>query len=1045
MKTPFYLSWHIPVIFLISSLIFILDLKTRLGIADYIFYFIPVVLTVLQRKSLLSYLTALYCSFLIIMGYFFSPEGNILETAAQMNRAFAVITLWSVAYMAGRIIQTRNDMDDRNWLRTTIADLATKIRGEKDPKEIGVESLNFIASNVQCQVGAIYLRKTEATVLDYLAGHAISQTSSHLPQRVAFGDGLVGQVAQTKTPVTLKSVPADYVKVSSALGETVPSYLQVLPLMADDDVIGVIELGFLERPRDIETEFTQDLASVLAVSLRSALYKATLSELLGQAQQYAEELQSQQEELRVNNEELEQQSKALKEAAAKLESQQAELEQSNQHLEEQTQQLEFQKTNLDEKNRDLVEAQRRLIEKTKDLELSGKYKSEFLANMSHELRTPLNSSLILARLLADNKPRNLTEEQVRYAEIIHSAGTDLLNLINDILDLSKVEAGKLSILPEPVKIAHVIEGLAKTFLGQSKSKGISLETKIHENTPNEIVTDRLRLEQILKNFIANAFKFTEKGTVRIEACLTPEGVAFDIIDTGIGIPEDKLGIIFEAFRQADGTTNRKYGGSGLGLSISRQLARLLGGEIKVKSVPGQGSTFRLMIPQMLTPKEVLEANVNPKLPKHGEATPKSVASPTTSPFQIKFAFDDDRYEIDNFARKILIIEDDENFARILYDLAHEMNFGAIVASTAEEGISVAQTYSPHAIILDVRLPDHNGLMVLDQLKRHPETRHIPVHVVSGQDFARSALEMGAAGFMLKPVKREQLKMAFSDFTKTMQEKVKHVLLVEDDEVQLEHVMRIISDPTIEVDAVKTATDALERLSKATYDCMIMDLSLPDISGDELLTRLSAENSTYSFPPVIVYTARDLLPEEEERLRMHTGSIIIKGARSPERLLSEVTLFLHRVESELPPERQKMLKDLRNREKTLEDRKVLVVDDDVRNVFALTSTLESFGAKIEIARNGKEALDRINQVKDIEIILMDIMMPEMDGYEATRRIRGMEEFKDVPIIALTAKAMKDDQEKCLAAGANDYMAKPVQTDRLLSLIRVWLPTRRRFLD
>ncbi len=791
-------------------------------------------------------------------------------------------------------------------------------------------------------------------------------------------------------------------------------------------------------PHELVKDFLELIAESSAIGLRSAQHKSKLADLLAETQQFAEELQAQQEELRVANEELEQQTRALKESHQKLENQQAEMEQTNQQLEEQAQILEHQKITLDERNRDLTGAQRTLEEKAKELQKSGQYKSEFLANMSHELRTPLNSTLILAKLLGDNKPGNLNAEQVKYAQIIYNSGQDLLNLINDILDLSKVEAGKMTLNPEHVLVRQVTKNLEGTFLPIAKEKGLEFKVHIDDDVPLSFTTDRQRLEQVLRNFLSNAFKFTSKGGISLHIFHSLRGLNFSVADTGVGIQPEQQKIIFEAFRQADGTISRKFGGTGLGLSISKELARVLGGHIDVSSTQGEGSTFTLTLP--------LEFGTTPDIPVQVEIKPHVPAKEPTKPEVPKaFSFLDDRDQIQNFNRKMLIIEDDEPFAKILFDLAHEMKFGALVTSSGHEGIELAEKHLPHAIALDINLPDHSGMIVLDHLKMQPKTRHIPVHVISSEDFSRSALEMGAAGYMLKPVKREKLHSAFKNMTSHMEQKTRSVLVIEDDQVQRQNIIELIQDKEVKVDAVTSSEEALEKLKSKTYDCMIMDLSLPGMSGYDLLSQISNENSVYSFPPVIVYTARDLTREEEVKLRLYSGSIIIKGAKSPERLLSEVTLFLHRVETELPPERQKMLRELRNRDKNLEGRTILVVDDDVRNIFALTSALENQGAKIESARNGKEALLKLGQHADIDLVLMDIMMPEMDGYEAMRHIRQDKKLKELPIISLTAKAMKDDKEKCLEAGANDYLAKPIQMDKLLSLLRVWLPSNNKFLQ
>ncbi|MBU2282677.1 MAG: response regulator, partial [Gammaproteobacteria bacterium] len=660
------------------------------------------------------------------------------------------------------------------------------------------------------------------------------------------------------------------------------------------------------------------------------------------------------------------------------------------------------------------------------------------------LRTPLNSSLILSKLLADNPHGNLQEDQVQFARSIYSAGNDLLNLINDILDISKVEAGKLDVHPELLILTRLVDGLKSLFLAQALEKTLQFDVQLDESVPSSLFTDRQRLEQILKNLLSNAFKFTEKGSVELRVTRRDDQqIAFAVRDSGIGIPADQQDVIFEAFRQADGTTNRRYGGTGLGLSISRELAQLLGGTIEVSSEPGAGSVFTLIIPENYSAPvaeqepEPLPAPINIQAALAPVATPiAATPRPVLEQAQGVASLTDDRERFP-FERSVLVIEDEPQFAGILRDLAHELKYSCLIAQNADHGFDTAVQYRPDAILLDMRLPDHSGLTVLERLKENPITRHIPVHIVSVEDRKEAAMQMGAIGYATKPTTREDLKAVFGRFEEKLAQKVKRILLVEDDARQRESVSRLIEDTDIEITAVEFGQQALELLRTTVFDCMIIDLKLPDMDGHELLERMAREDIC-SFPPVIVYTGRNLTRDEEAALMKYSRSIIIKGARSPERLLDEVTLFLHKVESDMPPERQKMLKSVRSREKAFEGRKILVVDDDVRNVFALTSALEQKGALIEIARNGHEAIAQLQNVGDIDLVLMDIMMPEMDGFTAMQEIRKDPRFAKLPIIAVTAKAMKDDQDRCLRSGANDYLAKPIDLDRLFSLIRVWLP-------
>jgi len=869
--------------------------------------------------------------------------------------------------------------------------------------------------------------------------------------------GLTRQALREKSVMTISDVPADYFPVTSGLGGSRPRHLVIAPTSVDGVANAVLELGFFRAVSPHDLELLRLIAEPIGVALRTAQFRKKLALLLEETQQQATELQAQQEELRVSNEELEEQSRALKESAVRLEAQQAELEETNTQLETQADVLQAQKDHLER-------AQLELTAHSAELARANQVKSEFLANMSHELRTPLNSALILSKLLADNRNGNLTAEQVTFAETIYGANTDLLTLINDILDLSKIEAGKVEVHLEKLSLRSMIEQLRRTFDPLAAQKGLRFETSLADENGDgdEIVSDGQRLQQVLKNLVSNAVKFTESGTVRlaVDARKSSDGVPlvrFCVIDSGVGIAPEHQNVIFEAFRQGDGSTHRKYGGTGLGLSISRELARLLGGDVTLQSEPGLGSTFTLTVPRLLgepgttattRPASAAPAASAPVAP--APSSPASSFAPAPArPLAMAEAgpvaklVDDDRDLIGPGDRVILVVEDDAAFASILVGLGRERGFKVVAVPTADDGIAATRTHQPVGILLDVKLPDHSGLTVLERLKRNPVTRHVPVHMISLEDHTQQALELGAVGYTLKPVKREELLRALEHMEQKLAQKIGRVLVVEDDESQRMAIEALLGGDDVSITAVPTATAALEALHTSTFDCMVVDLTLPDLSGYQLLERM-ADDERYSHPPVIVYTGRSLTRDEEQRLSQYSRSIIIKGARSPERLLDEVTLFLHHVEAKLPADRQRMLREARNRDAAFEGRRILLAEDDVRNVFALSRVLEPLGAKMEIARNGKEALaalDKLGSAEQraggIDVVLMDIMMPEMDGIAAMRAIRARPEWQNLPIIALTAKAMKDDQQKCFEAGASDYMAKPIDVEKLLSLLRVWM--------
>jgi len=934
------------------------------------------------------------------------------------------------------LYEIKDELEQQAWQRTGQAQLSERCVGQTALPILGRAALDFLAQYIGVAVAVLYIRDREGSPLRPVAAYGFDLEIAKPEASSGSRESLVEQAVFSNRMIRLDEIPDHYLKVNSGLGNASPRSIVFLPTHHEGKLNGVLELGFLQPPQPHELEFLTLVAPNIGNTVELALHRHRLQAALEETQQLNEELNVQQEELRSSNEELEEQARVLEESQSLLENQKAELEQNNEKLAEQA-------LLLDQRNLSLQTIQAELEERARDLQRASKYKSDFLANMSHELRTPLNSSMILAKLLADNQKENLDEEQVQFAQSIYSSGNDLLNLINDILDISKVEAGQLELVPEEVDLSQILNGLKMTFEPIAAQKQLQLDITAAANSPRSIVTDPLRLEQILKNLLSNAVKFTDAGEVQLTLTQGENGgVIFEVKDSGIGIALDQQKIIFEAFQQADGGINRRYGGTGLGLSISRDLAALLGGSITVKSQPGEGSTFSLLLPARIPtadtppPRSAVTVQEQPE-------TVAQVAAPAPQQQKSKGAFADDRNDYVAHARTVLVIEDDVPFARILYGLAHELRYQCLVALNATEGLQLAHDFIPDAVLLDIGLPDISGISVLQKLKISPETRHIPVHIISANERAEATLQLGALGYVVKPTTRERLLEVFQTVERKLTQKTKQVLVVEDDKTQREAIVHLIADEDVKITAVALGEEALALLRTTIFDCMIIDLKLPDMHGHELLQRMSMEEVS-SFPPVIVYTGRNLTRDEEHELLRYSRSIIIKGARSPERLLDEVTLFLHKVESELSVERQNMLKVARGRDRVLDGRRILVVDDDARNVFALTGALEQKGAIVEIARNGYEAIDQLDQIADIDLVLMDIMMPGMDGLEAMRRIRSDARFTSLPIIAITAKAMKDDQEQCLAAGASDYMAKPIDLDRLYSLLRVWMPSLERLL-
>ncbi|MBH1404523.1 response regulator [Stenotrophomonas maltophilia] len=1004
-----------------------LELVVPLGYAVWLAYFLAVGVTVFQRSARAPFIVAVLACVLLVIGFNIAPASSN-SAFSLVNRSIGGCAFLMIALIVSRAIQARRDAMRALWLQEAENAVAMSLRGDLGPEQIAEAAATSLGAQLQADVAAVY--RLEGGRLQLTGGLALP---SGMPASLALQEGVAGQVARDERIRHLHGGDDSVLELQTSLGRLPVRERILAPISSDGAVVGIVELGRTragEQDR-LDVELLERCAETIGMALRASLLRAQLVVLLEESQRQGEELQAQQEELRVANEELEEQSRSLLQSQSHLEEQQAELEQSNVQLEERTHELEAQKQAL-------LVAQSQLVRNSNELAATSRYKSEFLANMSHELRTPLNSSLILAKLLADNKDGTLTEEQVKYARAILSSNNDLLALINDILDLSRIEAGHVELADEVVVTDSVLQRLRETFEPMARQKGLALQIEADALAPSQLVVDSQRLQQILKNLLANAVKFTEHGKVSLHVRAGGQGrIRFEVCDSGIGIAREQLQVIFEAFRQADGSTRRRYGGTGLGLSISRDLAERMGGSIQVDSEPGRGSCFILELPLQGAPaSSATDISAAPVAAPATAAVPAmpvpataAVAPTTTVP-----SVADDRGRRQRAGRLILAVEDDATFAEALVALAHELDFDCVVAGTAEEALTLASELRPNGILLDIGLPDVSGLSVLERLKRNPDTRHIPVHVVSAMDRSQVARELGAIGFAIKPTTRERLVSAIEQLEQTSQRDVRRLLIVEDDSELRHNLELLLGRDQLQIVAVGTLAGALEQLSTVTFDCMVMDLSLPDGSGYDLLEHM-AGNDDVGFPPVIVYTGRALGREEEQRLRRYSKSIIIKGARSPERLLDEVTLFLHSVEASLPTDQQRLLREARRRDTVLDGRTVLLAEDDVRNIFALSSVLEPLGVTLEIARNGQEAVDRLAE-RDVDLVLMDIMMPEKDGLAAMREIRAQRHLQDLPIIALTAKAMPDDRERCLQAGANDYIAKPIDVDKLVSLCRVW---------
>ncbi|MDR3601724.1 MAG: response regulator [Desulfosporosinus sp.] len=969
-----------------------------------------------------------------------------------------------------QIIMTENK--NQSWLKTGQTELNEIIRGDQELRVLGNKIITYLAKYLNAQIGAIYL-STEENILKMMGSYAYTRRKN-LSNEIIVGEGLVGQAALERQTIVISNVPDDYLKIHSGTFESVPRNIIVTPCVYNDKVKCVLELGSLQEITDIQQEFIELIGESIAIAIHSMEARSKMHTLLDKTLEQTEELQVQQEELRQSNEELEEQAKALKESEARLQAQQEELRQSNEELEEQaralkeseaslnaqqeelrvineeleerTKSLELQKNDVSIKNQHLESAQKEIEDKAKDLQVASKYKSEFLANVSHELRTPLNSILVLSQLLANKTDHSpLTDKQLEFAKTIFSSGTDLLKLINDVLDLSKIEAGKMEVNYENMSLEEFLDYVERTFRQIAMDKGLGFTINLDNELPESISTDTQRVQQIINNLVSNAFKFTKEGGVTINVGRPNQAdfpkldidygnsISIAISDTGIGIPAEKQLFIFEAFRQSDGTTSREYGGTGLGLSISRELAQLLGGTIALKSEEGKGSTFTLILPAKLDiPKEFEQKQIVAAIEQTGQETedPAKLIAGTKSDIDSK-----ENGSIINLSDKmLLIIDDDQNFSSILADLAHEKGFTCLTSNDGETGIQLAIKYKPKAVLLDIGLPGISGWEVIEELRNHPETKNIPVHIISGHENTTDERERGIVGYLRKPVSVEKINDLFQRLEGLEEKALKKLLIIASDEFQKTVIAEVIGNKGIAVSTVDTGQEAYNLLKTERFDCIIFDINLSDMSGYELLTKLREEKDQV---PIIIYIDKDYITDEEGPLQDYGESIIIKGSRSMERLVAEASLFLHGVDSKITDKRHKVTKKYQDKEASLKDKKVLIVDDDMRNVFALTSALEEKNMTVIVGKNGREGIDRLHQNQDVDLILMDIMMPEMDGYAAMKEIRKEEKFRKIPIIALTAKAMKEDKNKCIEAGANDYLTKPIELDKLISLLRVWL--------
>ena len=918
-------------------------------------------------------------------------------------------------------------LENKEWQQAGVASLNDKMVGEKTVQQLTSDILENIVEHIDSQVAAFYL--LEHKELRLVSSFALAE--NHAKVRVKIGEGLAGQVADSQKLMVLNDIPQDDLTISFTAGSTVPRHVVAVPVHRDRTLIGVMEFGSLTTFTEKQIEFLRSVAHNIGIAIHVSQNRKKLQEFLEETQAQAEELQAQHSELEGLNAELEAQSQKIQTSEEELRVQQEELLQSNQELEERTSLLEEKNQMIQERNRDIQQ-------KAEQLEQSTKYKSEFLANMSHELRTPLNSILLLSKLMSENN--DLDKEYIEYAEVIQSSGQGLLGLIDEILDLSKIEAGKMKLEFADVNVTEVATDMRSLFNPLARNKQLQLLVEVDEDVKT-FNTDKMRLEQVLKNLLSNAIKFTTEGEVRLSIAKDESGkkILFKVTDTGIGIPENKQSLIFEAFQQADGSTRRKYGGTGLGLSISRELAKLLGGEIELTSKENIGSEFTLALPVDRTEASEETNFAEPVVVK--QVYPEKVEEQLPERYTVSNIpqdVEDDRDHIQPGDKIILIIEDDTNFAKTLLNFTRKRNYKGIVAVRGDVGIELANHYKPLAILLDIQLPIKDGWQVMEELKSNPATRPIPVHIMSSMEVKKESLLRGAIDFINKPVALEHMSQIFQKLEHALSRHPKKVLIVEENRQHAEALNYFLSNYNIQTQVANNVNESIGALSKQEVDCVILDMGVPDTNAYDTLETIKKTKGLENLP-IIIFTGKNLSKGEEARIKQYADSIVVKTAHSYQRILDEAGLFLHLVEEQtagtkpgkLLPERFGGLYEVLN------DKTVLIADDDVRNIFSLTKALEQHKMKVLAATDGKEALQVLKDNPLVDIVLMDMMMPEMDGYETTKQIRKIPAYKQLPILAVTAKAMMGDREKCIAAGASDYISKPVDVDQLTSLLRVWL--------
>ncbi|WOG27138.1 response regulator [Endozoicomonas sp. 8E] len=1017
--------------------------------------------SVVQFRNRLIYITAITALVVILIA---------LVITRRLVRPIRSITAWvnrvaSGDYAQGAVLSGHNEISDlsrsfsemteklrnvisdndrKSWQQEGQAGLNNCMRGEQELSEVCKNIVSYLARYLDMQTGAMYVMNDEKR-LQLMASYAWKKRQQS-KNSFEIGEGLVGQAAMEKQAIELTSIPEDYIKIESGLGSTSPKVIITVPLVYEGEVKGVLEFALIRELTGEQRGFLEDALESVAIGINSAQYRTRVNQLLEKTTRQSEAMKEQQEELRSVNDELESRARVLEESQEELKAQSEEMQKSNAELEEKTELLQQQKAEIERKNLDIELSRKTLEDKAKELEQASKYKSEFLANMSHELRTPLNSLLLLAQMLADNDEGNLNEDQIESAQVIYSGGKELLDLINDILDLSKVEAGKMSINLEDMDIEELCSSMRTLFKPLADNKGLDFAVDIDPGTTRVILSDSQRVMQVLKNFLSNAFKFTEKGGVYIRVFnsirKTDHGnetyVGFAVRDTGIGIPKEKQDAVFEAFQQADGSTSRKYGGTGLGLAISRELSSMLGGYIGIESVEGEGTTFTVYLPDnavcSLDGGEVMadshSSTTSDGYQKIASATAEKKAKAEPAPVAEKMPT---KKKTSEAGKNILIIEDDEHFSDIVKQLSGSHGYQCLVEASGKEGIQTAIKEQPIAIILDLGLPDMDGEEVLRQLQKDDVTKDIPVHIVSGRDPDESDRQ-GAVGYLVKPVSIDDLETVFSTLETALSEDIQHALLLDSDAESRSHLAKMLTEKGMNIAVASSAEEAEKSMSENQWQCLVMDVDLPDSSGLAFLQKLQ-EKMGDNMPSIVIHTDKELTTEDQKELQKYTRALVMKGDYASERVMDEVSLFIHSVEKSAPAELKSAAGTLNN--KSLKGHKILLVDDDLRNTFALSKGLQGLGLEVVIADNGQNALDKLDEEDGIELVLMDIMMPVMDGYEAMTRMREIDRLKNMPVIALTAKAMSDDKAKCIEAGANDYMTKPVNIDKLTEMMKVWL--------